>query len=267
MAREIVMLGTGSAMPLSNYHACFIVRDRSFTLLCDAGGGNGILTQLNAANISITEISHFIISHPHSDHILGAVWLIRSLINLHLNGQRLNKLKVFANPMSANALVEICRLTFLQSYFSNLGSVIDLIIINPPESVRLGNKTIRFFDVGSENVDQMGFKLTFEDGTTLASLGDEALTVNNRDKVYGCDYLICGAFCLYADRDFYKPYEKHHFTVKDVAERAADAEIKNLILYHSEDRTADKRAKYTAEAKHHYAGNVIIPYDLDRIQF
>ena len=266
MAREIVMLGTGSAMPVSNYHACFIVKDESFTLLSDAGGGNGILTQLNAAKISPAEITHFILSHSHSDHILGAVWLIRVLIQNYLSGQRFDKLKVYANRQTAEALVEICRLTFLDSYFSKFDTVIDLKIVDTPASTTIGTQTINFFDVGSENVQQMGFRIKFDDNTTLVSLGDEALTAKNSPEVKDDDYLICGAFCRYADRDIFKPYEKHHFTVKDVAQCANTSNIRNLILYHSEDRTDDKRNKYTIEAKEYFNGNVIIPYDLDRIQ-
>lgn len=267
MAREIVMLGTGSAMPMSNYHACFIIKDDSFTLLSDAGGGNGILTQLDAANISPDEITHFILSHSHTDHILGAVWLIRALIHQYLNGKRLIKLNLYANKLTANALREICRLTFLDSYFSEFDNVIDLNVIEPPKSDTIGSHSINFFDVGSENVQQMGFRITFDDNTTIVSLGDEALTEKNCPEAKDSDYLICGAFCRYADRDIFKPYEKHHFTVKDIAQCAAEANIKNLILYHSEDKTTDKRTKYTAEAKESFSRNTIIPYDLDCITF
>lgn len=265
MAREIVMLGTGSAMPVSNYHACFIVKDNSFTLLSDAGGGNGILTQLNAANISPTEITHFILSHSHTDHIFGAVWLIRYLINQYFNGQNFTRLKVYANRQAATALVEICRLTFLDSYFSKFDTVVDLNIVDTPASATIGDHTVNFFDVGSENVQQMGFRIKFDDNTTIVSLGDEALTNKNCQEAIGADYLICGAFCRYADRDIFKPYEKHHFTVKDVAQCARTANIRNLILYHSEDRTIDKHNKYMIEAKEYFTGNVIIPHDLDRI--
>lgn len=265
MAREIVMLGTGSAMPVSNYHACFIVKDESFTLLSDAGGGNGILTQLTAAKISPAEITHFIISHTHSDHILGAVWLIRGLIHNYLSGQRLPRLKVYANRQTAEALVEICRLTFLDSYFSKFDTVVDLNIVDTPTSATIGAHSINFFDVGSENVQQMGFRIKFDDNTTIVSLGDEALTNKNYREAIGADYLICGAFCRYADRDIFKPYEKHHFTVKDVAQCASTANIRNLILYHSEDRTVDKHKKYMIEAKECFKGNVIIPNDLERI--
>ena len=267
MTRNIIMLGTGSALPVSNYHACYIVRTNSFTLLSDAGGGNGILYNLNAAGIAPTEITHLILSHAHTDHIFGAVWLIRVLINSYFNGSKVNKLRVYANQQTANALIEICRLTFLESYFSEIDTVVDLHIITPPETDKIEDCKIRFFDVGSENVSQMGFRLSFADGTTFVSLGDEALTDRNLYEASGADYLICGAFCRYADRDTFKPYEKHHFTVKDVAINAAKAKVKNLILYHSEDKTADKTNKYHAEAAEFYNGNAIIPNDLDIISF
>ena len=36
--------------------------------------------------------------------------------------------------------------------------------------------------------------------------------------VRGSDWLLHEAFCLYAERDIWKPYEKHHSTVKDACE-------------------------------------------------
>lgn len=45
--------------------------------LVDAGGGNGILKQLEDSNIKPADIVAMFISHTHTDHIMGAVWIIR----------------------------------------------------------------------------------------------------------------------------------------------------------------------------------------------
>lgn len=267
MTGEIVMLGTGSAFPASSYNSCFVIRDSSFTLLCDAGGGNGIFTQLSAASIDPAEISHMVVSHTHTDHIFGAVWLLRYLINMAIGGKRINPLQVYANRQTAEALTEICRLTFLKSYFDRLPDVMDLHIADTPSSVKIGDCDVDFFDVGSENVDQLGFRMSFPDGATIVALGDEALTSHNCEEARNADYLICGAFCRYADRHIFKPYEKHHLTVKDVAECARNIDVKNLVLYHSEDQTADKQKLYHSEASEYFDGNVIIACDLQRILF
>ena len=74
------------------------------------------------------------------------------------------------------------------------------------------------------------------------------------------------AFCLYEDRNRFQPYEKHHSTVLDAARLAEELGVKNLILYHTEDRTLDtRREKYTMEAKTAFCGHVFVPDDLERI--
>ena len=42
--------------------------------------------------------------------------------------------------------------------------------------------------------------------------------------------------------------------------------IKNLLLYHTEDTDLEKRKKlYTDEAKSVFGGNVFVPYDLEKV--
>lgn len=48
--------------------------------------------------------------------------------------------------------------------------------------------------------------------------------------------MMCEAFCLYADRDDFKPYEKNHSTALDAGKLAEELGIKNLILYHTEEK-------------------------------
>ena len=62
------------------------------------------------------------------------------------------------------------------------------------------------------------------------------------------DWLMAEAFCLYAERERFKPYEKAHTTVKDACEIGARLAAANLLLYHTEDRNlAQRKALYTAE--------------------
>ena len=74
------------------------------------------------------------------------------------------------------------------------------------------------------------------------------------------------AFCLYEDRDRFQPYEKHHSTVLNAARLAEELQVKNLVLYHTEDRTLDTRSqRYMAEAKTAFCGRVFVPDDLEKI--
>ena len=91
---------------------------------------------------------------------------------------------------------------------------------------------------------------------------------SEHDEVYakGADWLLAEAFCKYGDRDKFKPYEKNHSTVKEASELAETLGVKNLVLYHTEDKSIESRKQaYTAEAKEYYHGNVFVPDDLDVI--
>ena len=70
------------------------------------------------------------------------------------------------------------------------------------------------------------------------------------------------AFCLYADREKYHPYEKHHSTVKDACELAERLSVKQLILWHTEDKTLPRRKElYTEEGQSYYHGSLLVPED------
>lgn len=60
--------------------------------------------------------------------------------------------------------------------------------------------------------------------------------------------MMCEAFCLYADRDTFKPYEKCHSTALDAGKLAEELGVKNLILYHTEEKTlANRKENYTVK--------------------
>ena len=104
------------------------------------------------------------------------------------------------------------------------------------------------------------------DGGRLCCLGDEPFSPLCRQDVENADWLMSEAFCLYEDRDRFLPYEKHHSTVLDAARLAEELGVKNLILYHTEDRTLDTRCqRYMAEAKTAFSGRVFVPDDLEKI--
>ena len=69
------------------------------------------------------------------------------------------------------------------------------------------------------------------------------------------------------DKEKFKPYEKHHSTVKDAAEIAEKFHVKNVVLWHTEDSDMQNRKeKYTKEAMQYYYGNIYVPNDLEEIK-
>ena len=53
---RLIMLGTGNALVTRCYNTCFAIQDDDEYFLVDAGGGNGIMRQLQDAGIPMEQI-------------------------------------------------------------------------------------------------------------------------------------------------------------------------------------------------------------------
>ena len=95
----ITMLGTGNALATRCYNTCFTLHSEKGVLLVDAGGGNGILTQLEKAGIRREDISDLFVTHAHTDHLLGCVWIMRMALQFRYS------LRVWSHKKVLNLLV------------------------------------------------------------------------------------------------------------------------------------------------------------------
>lgn len=267
ISNRLTMLGTGSAFPTQSYHSCFLLQSGKDTLLADGGGGMEILHRLDQAGMSPASLHHMFVSHVHTDHIFGAVWVIRRVLQLSLENSYEGTFQVLGNAEVTAAIQTICRLTLLPAYTERMQSVISLTTVSPGDTARIGSISLQFIDACSRGCTQTGFVATLPDGVTFGFLGDESLTGRNLQQVSGIDYLVCGAYCSYADRDIFHPYEKHHHTVRDVAREAAEAGVGCLILCHCEDRDPESRPLlYATEASEFFRGPVMTPADMEVIE-
>ena len=127
----------------------------------------------------------------------------------------------------------------------------------------LGHK-VTFFDILSTKAKQFGFCMEYAEGKKLTCCGDEPYCDWEEKYAKGSKWLLHEAFCVYGERDIFKPYEKHHSTVKDACELAEHLKIPNLVLWHTEDKNMlHRQEKYMKEGKQYYTGTLYIPEDLD----
>ena len=84
---RLIMLGRGNALVTRCYNTCFALRNNNEYFLVDAGGGNGILAQLEKAEINYKNIKGMFVTHGHTDHIIGAIWIIRKYASLTNEGK------------------------------------------------------------------------------------------------------------------------------------------------------------------------------------
>ena len=264
---KLTFMGTGSAMVTKCYNTCFTISNNDEYFLVDAGGGNTILTNLEKSNISINSIHNMFISHNHNDHILGAIWVIRAIANNMLKGIYEESFNIYCHEKSIEALRNIFSYV-LQKKFLNLFDerIIFHAIEDGTEVEILGRKT-RFFNIHSTKELQHGFTTILNNKKTLTFLGDEPYREVLKEYCENVNYLLHEAFCLYEERDIFKPYEKHHATAKDACINAKNLNVDNVILYHSEDKNIlQRKSLYIAEGKAVFHGNIFMPDDLDEIK-
>ena len=262
----LILLGTGNATVTKCFNTCFTIKTGEEYFLVDTGGGNGIMTQLEKAGIPMESIHEIFMSHEHTDHLLGLIWLIRMIATKMKKGQYEGNLNIYCHADLKEIILTITRLTVQAKFFNMIGERIFIHPVEDNEERDILGYHVTFFDIHSTKAKQFGFTMNLKNGKKFTFLGDEPYQEHEEVYAKDADWLLHEAFCLYADRDKYKPYEKHHTTVKEACENGEKLGAKNLILYHTEDKNlANRRELYTAEGSLYYHGNLIVPDDLERI--
>lgn len=274
---KITMLGTGNATVTQIYNTCFVLATDTTRLLVDAGGGNGILSQLKKVDFPISEVHHLFVTHAHTDHVLGVIWVIRMVAQCKgYEGQ----LHVYGHDKVMRVIRTIIDMILAKKQLQKVEERVVFHLLEDSDAFEVGDMKLTCFDIHSTKEKQFGFRAELpgecvgSDGAqgeskpmVLACLGDEPYNPLNRSYIEGADWMMCEAFCLYADRDTFKPYEKCHSTALDAGKLAAELGVKNLILYHTEEKTLlSRKEKYSLEAAEYFKGRIVVPDDLEVIE-
>ena len=279
---QITMLGTGNATVSQIYNTCFVLQTSSTLMLVDAGGENGILSQLRKVNVLISDIHHLFVTHAHTDHVLGVIWVIRMVAQC--KGYE-GLLHVYGNDKVMKVIKTIIDMILAKKQLAKVAERVVFHQLEDGDCFEVGDMKLECFDIQSTKEKQFGFRAELpgnsEDSAAsdnasednlakplvLACLGDEPYNEQNRRYIVGADWMMCEAFCLYADRDTFKPYEKCHSTALDAGKLAEELGVKNLILYHTEEKTlANRKENYTREAAKNFKGRIFVPDDLEVIE-
>ncbi len=268
---QITMLGTGNATVSQIYNTCFVLQTPSTLMLVDAGGGNGILSQLKKVNVQISDIHHLFVTHAHTDHVLGVIWVIRMVAQC--KGYE-GLLHVYGNDKVMKVIKTIIDMILAKKQLTKVAERVVFHQLEDGDCFEVGDMKLECFDIQSTKEKQFGFRAELPSSSdesgkplVLACLGDESYNEQNRRYIVGADWMMCEAFCLYADRDTFKPYEKCHSTALDAGKLAEELGVKNLILYHTEEKTlANRKENYTREAAENFKGRIFVPDDLEVIE-
>lgn len=261
------MLGTGNAAVTECYNTCFVIDNGGRKLLVDAGGGNGILTQLKRAGINLSDVRDIIVTHKHIDHILGVVWLVRMICQNMNKGKFDGTVNICGHDEVVRILSDLCVGLLQESQSKLIGERVFFLEVKDGETHSIIGKDVTFFDIRSTKAKQFGFTMSLGENKKLTCCGDEPYVESEYPYAVNSDFLMHEAFCLYSQAHIFDPYAKHHSTVKDACSVAEKLGVKNLILYHTEDKNLkNRKALYEEEGKKYFSGNLFVPDDLEKIE-
>ena len=263
---ELTMLGTGHALVTKYYNTCFVISDADRHFLVDGGGGNMILRQLELSDIPWFDIHDIFVTHKHTDHLMGVIWMIRKVCYAFNHGDDHGEVRVYGHDEVLMLLRDIAEKLLLPKEVAFFDKRLFFVEVTDGQTLDIIGHQTTFFDIGSTKAKQFGFSMELGNGEKLTCCGDEPYKERLRTYVENSKWLLHEAFCLYAQRAVFQPYEKHHSTVKDACELAQSFEIPNLLLYHTEDQSfPNRRQLYTQEGEQFYHNHLIIPDDLEKV--
>ncbi len=263
---KIIMLGTGNGGTMNLYNTCFVIQNENGNFLIDAGGSIEIIKKLNQVDIDYKSIRHIFISHSHTDHILGIFWLFKKISKNVVNGDIKEKINLYCNDVVFQAIREVSKYVLPDKLMNAIYSIVDFKVLNDGDKYNINGVDYTFFDIQAKGTKQFGFECSLNN-KKLAFLGDETLNPNLYDRIKNFDYVMHEAFCLDSEENIFHAYEKKHSTARSVSKVMNKLDIRNLILYHTEESHKDERKKlYTEEAQSYFNGNVIVPNDLEIIE-
>lgn len=264
---KLTMLGTGNALTTECYNTCFLLEDQGQVFMVDGGGGNTILHQIRHADYDWRDLRHIFVTHKHIDHLLGIIWMIRLICQYMDQGTYQGEATIYSHGEVLTLLREMAKNLLQKKESAFIDDRLHLKEVTDGETLDLIGHEVTFFDIRSTKAKQYGFRMKIGDGKMLTCCGDEPLNAGLEQFAEWSEWMLHEAFCLYSQADIFEPYEKHHSTVKDACELAERLGVRNLLLYHTEERNLAKRRElYTEEGRKYYRGNLWIPEDLETIE-
>ena len=251
---KLTILGTGNAKVTKCYNTCFALNEDKEYFMIDGGGGNTILKQLEDAGISWKEIRTIFVTHKHIDHLLGIIWMLRMYCQGMARGQFGGEVTIYGHDEVISLLKQMAEMLLTPKETKFIGDKVHLEEVKDGEDRTILGHRVTFFDILSTKAKQFGFCMEYAEGKKLTCCGDEPYNECEQKYAKNSTWLLHEAFCLFSQADKFKPYEKHHSTVKDACELAQKLEAENLILYHTEDKNISRQ---------YYKGNLWIPDDLE----
>ena len=226
---NLTMLGTGNALVTECYNTCFLIEDQRQLFMVDGGGGNTILRQIKRAGYNWMDIRHIFVTHKHTDHLMGIIWMVRMICQFMDHGDYQGEAYIYSHGEVLALIRDIAEELLQKKEFAFIDDRLHLVEVYDGETKTIIGHNFTFFDIQSSKAKQCGFSLEIQNGKKLTCCGDEPLAPSVEKYAESSQWLLHEAFCLYSQAEIFDPYEKHHSTVKATPHKKTGAKIEQIM--------------------------------------
>ena len=247
---EINILGIAGSCVARTMSNISILVDKDILIDC----AEGTTQKLLQINDSLDDLERILISHVQADHIMGMVSL---LWRLWLVEERKRVLEIIG-PTETEKVIE--------GFLSLTHTPRDAIPYKIKYTELEGEETIDFGEISAiklvHHIDTFAFRINREKSICYCSDTIPLEKISNFAK--DCDLLIHEASMPERMADWAHKY--FHSTAVDAAKIATKANIKKLVLIHFMPQMEGRIEILRDEAEKYFKGEIIVPYDMMRIQ-
>ncbi len=239
----------------------FLVETDEFNIVLDMCPG--VARQVKRADFSLKNINMAFGSHVHSDHILGATYLLfqHSVETRGMKKESYNPFTFIGDKCVLSTLDEVIKLHYPDRGFEyQKVECYDNGVIDTGKGVRICTA------YNDHTVPTMAIRLEFE-GKSICYTSDGLLNSSIYELANGVDLLIGEAFgsmSLYSDK--YKKV-KHTLGI-GLGKLAKESGAKLLLPFHMNpiyETNQEKRRELLTEIREQYSGEILWPSDLKKI--
>ena len=260
---QITFLGTGNAENSVRGNTSFILSEApGNNALIDGGEGLSLLKKFKQTKINYSNLQEIFISHRHLDHIIGIPWILRDLTAADrkqplLSASSYRQISILGPQEVILALQEMIKVLFSQRDQKTINRLCRFLVVrNNTYGILAGTET-QFFNVGSPDVEQFGWRMSLHNGSHLFFPGDEPGNQTTLPYASSSEWIMHEA-CL---NNFKQDNLgiKHHASAAEAGQYAAESNAKNLILYHTDCTTETENSLLKKEAAEYFKGNIFVP--------
>ena len=268
---EVTLLGTGDPTPrMDRFGPGTLIRSEGKTILVDAG--RGVMQRLWQLGVSTSEIDAILITHLHSDHIVG-------LPDLLMTGwvveRRTGAIPVFGPPGTEEMLRNLeaafsfdVGIRSSEAGLARAGATAEVTEIEDGFRLELGGVVATAFDVDHGPVrPALGFRIDVGD-VSVGLSGDTRYSPSLIEAVEGVDLLvheIVGVTEEVLERRPDLPRVAHHTRPSELARVLAATSPRLVVLTHLVLVGGYDPEQFVPDVQRDWSGRVVLGHDLMRI--